>query len=471
MKTALALLLLSFARLESAAAIPAVHFQTRWRVAPSLAFDALCAMNVLSGDPYYLQYYQKEFNEWSPRLTPAARAALADLKTRIKDENQQIISAFLTLYFSATSDTTLDEMLSTVRNSDRMRTALRASPYYSESGWKLYESVRGDLTTILRFYKDAGFDREWKRETAPLLERRIAELEPSLARYNVVPEAEKLLGRPMASDEITVYMLYYSQPHGIKIVGDRFLTAVVMPIEIVVRNAAHELMHPPFLPGRQDRVTRAVAALRSDSFLTEKVRNHERSFGYNTLEGLVEEDCVQALEQIINTRLMIAVEPRKRWKESDDGIHVFAVALYAVMQKRGFDGSAEPFQNFLCREIESGELGAGKIKPLYDAFYASSEPGGARRESGRLAAALARRISPRGGEPRHDGQTLGGNLGAEQPDERLELRRDQAHGDGGRIVANEHLAQEPRHRFRIGGDRDTILDRNGLARICHCSSP
>jgi len=59
MKTALALLLLSLARLDSAAASPAAHSQTRWRVAPSLAFDALCAMNVLSGDPYYLQYYQK----------------------------------------------------------------------------------------------------------------------------------------------------------------------------------------------------------------------------------------------------------------------------------------------------------------------------------------------------------------------------------------------------------------------------
>jgi hypothetical protein len=35
--------------------------QTEWQLKPSLKYDALCLLNVLSGDPYYLHYYQPEY--------------------------------------------------------------------------------------------------------------------------------------------------------------------------------------------------------------------------------------------------------------------------------------------------------------------------------------------------------------------------------------------------------------------------
>jgi hypothetical protein len=43
-----------------------------------------------------------------------------------------------------------------------------------------------------------------------------------------------------------------------------------------------------------------LGSLRADAFLMDKVNNHNPAFGYNTFEGFIEEDCVQALEQIIN---------------------------------------------------------------------------------------------------------------------------------------------------------------------------
>ena len=41
---------------------------------------------------------------------------------------------FLSLYFSATDYETLDEMLRTVKNSNRMKDNLHQTPYYSEGG-------------------------------------------------------------------------------------------------------------------------------------------------------------------------------------------------------------------------------------------------------------------------------------------------------------------------------------------------
>jgi hypothetical protein len=98
--------------------------------------------------------------------------------------------------------------------------------------------------------------------------------------------------------------------------------------------------------------------------------NHNPSYGYNSFETFIEEDCVQALEQIINEKLDLEVEAHKRWQEADEGMHVFAAALYSVMKKKNFNQKGEKFRDFLIRMIQSGELAPGRIKTIYDHFYA-----------------------------------------------------------------------------------------------------
>ena len=69
------------------------HATTDWELRPSFMFDTLCALNFLSGDKYYLQFYQNDYDRLSPRLRPNERAAFVSLKRRIKDQNGGIISA------------------------------------------------------------------------------------------------------------------------------------------------------------------------------------------------------------------------------------------------------------------------------------------------------------------------------------------------------------------------------------------
>ena len=57
-----------------------------WRVRPSFKYDVLCLVNALTGDPYYLHYYQAEYDRLAPRLTPKVRSALANLQREIKTE-------------------------------------------------------------------------------------------------------------------------------------------------------------------------------------------------------------------------------------------------------------------------------------------------------------------------------------------------------------------------------------------------
>jgi hypothetical protein len=354
---------------RSADPAPEYHQTTAWEIRPSEAFDVLCLLNVLTADPFYQTYYRDEYAKLAPKLTPEAVASLADLKRKIKDEGHGIISAMLCLYFSATDDSTLDDLASSVQNPASMRSNLMKTTYYSDDDWALFESVRADLRVIFKSLKRMQFDEYWRGQILPKLQSKIAEIDSTLPRYNIVPQIERFLGRPLASDTITVYMLYYSQPHGIRVTGKRFLTDVAWPFTIVIRNAVHEMMHPPYdLPGNKE-LQDALNSLKDDDFLMEKVNHHSADFGYNTFDGFVEEDCVQALDQIINERLGIAIDARKRWKESDDGMHVFAVALYQVMKRENYNADSLTFGAFLEKVIRSGELGAGTIRKYFDDFY------------------------------------------------------------------------------------------------------
>ena len=165
-----------------------LHNTTDWRIQPSFKYDTLCFLGVLTGDPFYVNYYKNEYAKFEPQLTPDALTALANLKRKIKDENKNIISGFLTLYFSATDDQTLDDMLRTLQNSDRMKRNLKKTSYYNETGWKLYESVREDLRTVFLFLRSIKFEDYWQRKVLPVIERKIAEIVKDLPKYNVMAE-------------------------------------------------------------------------------------------------------------------------------------------------------------------------------------------------------------------------------------------------------------------------------------------
>ena len=134
------------------------HTTTRWDLRSSLKFDAICALNMLSGDPYYLEYYQADYDRLVKQFQPEELAAFANLKRRIKDQNGGIISASLALYFSAVDAESLDDLIGVVKDSSAMQRNLKATTYYDDDGWKLYEANRPDLETAFRALKRIHFE-------------------------------------------------------------------------------------------------------------------------------------------------------------------------------------------------------------------------------------------------------------------------------------------------------------------------
>ena len=349
---------------SAVARTPGARFKTDWQVVPSFKFDALCFLNVLTGDEFYTRYYRDEYARFAPLLTPAARDALARLRRKLKDENKAVIPAFLSLHFSATDDRTLDEMLLTLDETESMKNTLRQTVYFKGGGWRLFQSVRRELRTILASLKEMGFADYWARNVLPRLTQEAAALERRLAGYDVAAEVEAHLGFGLPSNRIKVYLLHFARPHGIRVTGSRFIADVSYPFQEVLRNAVHEMLHPPFDLSRDAELRVALQALKADSFLTGVIRNHNPSYGYNSFEGYIEEDCVRALDQLIAERLKIGREARRRWKEEDDGMHVLAAAVYGLMSRENYRGSRETFREFLLRMLETGKLAPGKIRQL-----------------------------------------------------------------------------------------------------------
>ena len=346
---------------------------TDWELTPSFKYDALCFVNILTGDEFYLKYYQSEYDKFKDKITPEAAAALADLRKKIKEEKGTIISAWLCLYFSSVEDETIPEMLKTLDDTEILKTNFKQTPYYSEEGWEMFESVRDDLRIILNFLKEIKFDEYWNENIYVKVQTKADEFRKEVLQYNIIGNVEDHLGFKLSSNKITVYLLYYSQPHGIKITGTRFLTDIAWPFSILIRTATHEMMHPPFDLKNDTLLIESINKLKSEEFFMDKVLNHNPSFGYNSLEGFVEEDCVQAMDQIINEKLGIATDAKKRWQQSDDGMHVLAIALYTLMKEENFGSKNESFRDFLIRNIDNGRLLNSNIEKIYISFYKTEE--------------------------------------------------------------------------------------------------
>ena len=350
------------------AQIKAGHTSTDWELQPSLTYDALCLLNVLSGDPYYLNYYRAEFDHFNPMFTAQERESFRQLKAILKDESGGIISASLALYFSATPDQTLEEMIATTREPSRMREALMKTPYWDADGWAQFEKARPHIELALKALERVGFAGYWEQNAKPRVERRIAELKKELPKYNVVPVIEERLGHPLSSNRITIYLLEYSEPHGIKITGTRFITHESYPFRIVLHNAVHEMMHPPY-DASDPAIASAIEQLGRDPAIRDKVEHHDKSFGYNTVPAYVEEDSVQALEEIVCERFGVERDSREYWKSQDDGIHILAVAIY-VQYQEALRNKSIAFPEWLAQAVRAGELQGTKLSATTRAFFA-----------------------------------------------------------------------------------------------------
>jgi hypothetical protein len=100
----------------------------------------------------------------------------------------------------------------------------------------------------------------------------------------------------------------------------------------------------------------ALAVLSKDPLMTRIVHDHDPRWGYTTLEGILNEDLCQALDQLISEALGVGRNPAKRWRESDDGMHVLAAGLYGYLREDRWQERGGSIERWLSATVAGGRL-------------------------------------------------------------------------------------------------------------------
>lgn len=336
--------------------------RTRWKVRASEGFDALSFLGPLSGGRLYLDFYGADAAAFAPRLPEAARTDAVRLWEEAGTEGVGLLGPNLQVLLSG-HDASIDTMLAALRaRHTALRPAYAASPYWNEKDWAWFDRHATRIEALLDAMQRAGFAAFRRERVGTGLDRRIDELGRALAEVDVVSWQEKLTGRRF-DPEIQIVLLQFSKPHGIKVQGQTFLQAIDYDTATTVRIAAHEMLHPP-VPMDGPAAMAARAVLERDALVTRIVRDHDPRWGYTTLKGLLDEDLVQALDQLISEALGVARNPADRWRKADDGIHVIAAGLYGLLRQDRWVETGGSIEDWLARAAKDGRLAPAVLHPV-----------------------------------------------------------------------------------------------------------
>jgi len=348
--------LLTVFLLVSCVAIGEERSQTDWAVLSAKGLDALLLLGAASGDPLQAEHHAEAVDWVRDRMSQEGLDALDGIHRVAREERQIPAGPLMALLFSAGSITSLDEVMESARNPEAiMRPAFEASEHWEdEDQWSSFREVI-DYALIGLEELDAMHFGSWYAEVhAKKVNLAVEENREILADYDLIREQQRLLGRPLDA-RLTVFVVRFAQPYGIRILGQQFITDFSYPKRFHLRVAAHEMFHPPFDMSDQT-MWDALSDLESSDWVQAILEHSNPDYGYTSFQALVNEGSAQALDQIVAERLGFAQLPGERWREADGGMHMLAAAFYHAMSEDGFDESGGVYGEWLRGAIERGLL-------------------------------------------------------------------------------------------------------------------
>jgi hypothetical protein len=356
----LAVALAAFAAPRVAAQAPPMR--TQWRVRSSEALDAIAFLGPLSGRDLYREPYAADADAFAPRLPEAVRAEVPRLWNEAEQAGFGLLWPVTALIASGGRVDTLDDLIAALEAPEtRFRPAYQASSYWLETDWAWFSTHAPRLRAVLAALRDAGF-AAFRQQQGAGLEAQVRETAGGLARYDVIRWQEKLTGRSF-DPVIEVVLLRWSKPHGVKVLGQTFLQSGDYNAATTVRIAAHEMLHPPFpMDGAAARAVKAV--LERDETIMRIIRDHDPQWGYTTLDGMLNEDVCQALDQLISEALGVARNPADRWRQSDDGMHVIAAGLYGLLRDDRWVETGGSIEQWIADAAARGRLAPATFHPV-----------------------------------------------------------------------------------------------------------
>jgi hypothetical protein len=329
-------------------------FKTRWKVGWQQGLDACLLLGVLSTPSLQSEAYPEECRYWQGRLSPTGKDALARVRKAI-DRQGGLLGPTLALWASATRSDSIEATRAAFAAPEAIRTKLSTTEFWgSAEEWKTKAAYFPDVAAVLAELATQGFSDYWNAKKKPLVETKVVRLRRELSQIDLIGAQQRYVGRPLDP-----------------VIGQRFLTSFDYPSIIVKRNAAHEIFHPVLVAARPE-TPRIVARLSQEPILKRIDARADKSDGYRTITGLVEEGMTQALENLVSRQLGFGRDNLGTyWREQDGGIHVFAAAAFDAMVQSGFAASGGDALSWLDLQSANGNLRADKLARHAEAIIGS----------------------------------------------------------------------------------------------------
>lgn len=331
---------------------------TVWRVRESEGYDAIAFLGALSGRDIYRAYYAADADAFGAKL---GQAMVDDVKALWADAEPRVglLWPSLTTFMSGTDLSTIDAVIAALGDPERIvRPSYQASQYWDAKEWAWFAATAPRLRKVFETMRAVGF-AAFRRERTGVLETRTRLIADGLKGYDVVKWQRKLTGRDF-KPEIDIYLLQFSKPHGVKVQGQAFLQAADYDVATTVRIAAHEMLHPP-VPMDGPAAKAALAVLEKDPLIPRIAKDHDPKWGYTTVDGLLNEDLTEAIDQLISEALGVARNPADRWRKADDGIHVLAGAFYGMLREDRWQENGGSIERWLADAVRAGRLAPARL--------------------------------------------------------------------------------------------------------------
>jgi hypothetical protein len=335
--------------------------RTRWNVVESEGFDAIAFLGPLSGQELYRRYYSDAADRFGMRLPDEVRADIPRLAEDAANSSFGLLWPVLANILSGAGLTTLPSVIAALRDLEgTVRPAYVKSAYSKDSDFDWLRSNSSRLLRVFLALQQAGFESFRRERLGADFHFRMADVQKTLANFDVIYWQEKLTGRRF-DPIINVVLLAFSKPHGAKMQDQTFLQAVDYDVATTVRIAAHEMLHPPF-PMNGAAAKAALEVLARDALITRIVRDHDPKWGYTSLDALLDEDLCEAVDQVISEALGVERSPAERWL-ADDGMHVLAAGLYGLLKQDRWNETGGNLERWIAAAAASGRLAPEVLHP------------------------------------------------------------------------------------------------------------
>jgi hypothetical protein len=104
-----------------------------------------------------------------------------------------------------------------------------------------------------------------------------------------------------------------------------------------------------------------MAVFERDPLLQRILAERNKSHGYGSIEGLFNEGLTQTLDQLIGERVGIKRDARKRWRESDGGMHILGAAFYGLMKADGYARNGGNLERWVQLQVDRGNLAPPRL--------------------------------------------------------------------------------------------------------------